>query len=103
LANAVKFAPEYSTVDVACVRRHTDISVTVTDRGPGIDPQRLGQMFRRFARGFHNGPGDPGGVGLGLALVKVVADKHRGTVSVGQQPGETALRLILPLAGAPPP
>jgi CHASE2 domain-containing sensor protein/signal transduction histidine kinase len=98
LSNSIKFSPEGSTVDVHCLCQGSDIAVTVTDSGPGIPPERRSQLFQRFSRGFHHGSFDPGGAGLGLALVKVVADKHRGSISVEQNATGASFRLVLPLA-----
>lgn len=98
LSNSIKFSPEGSTVDIYCARQGSDVGVTVTDHGRGIPPERRSQLFQRFSRGFHHGSLDPGGAGLGLALVKVVADKHRGSISLQQTTDGTSFRLSLPLA-----
>ena len=77
LSNAVKFSPTGSTVDLICALAGANTVVSVLDRGPGVDPERRAELFRRFSRGIHRGT-DPGGAGLGLAFVRVVAEKHRG-------------------------
>jgi CHASE2 domain-containing sensor protein/signal transduction histidine kinase len=90
LGNAVKFSPEGATVDVRIERRGDCWAVTVQDIGPGIAPERQGALFQRFSRGLHAADSDPGGVGLGLAFVQVVAQKHAGAISVESSAGSGA-------------
>lgn len=54
--------------------------VTVTDRGPGVDPEELPELLLRF-----RSPG--GGTGIGLSLVREVAEVHGGRISVRRRPG----------------
>ncbi len=70
--NAVKFAP----ADAPIAIRVDSTSVAVVDRGPGIDEQDLGLLFRRFYRS-PEARGLPGS-GLGLAIVDKVARDHGG-------------------------
>ncbi|MGW8491473.1 sensor histidine kinase [Streptomyces sp. NPDC055886] len=63
--------------------------VWVADRGPGVDPDRLPELMERFSS-----PG--GGTGIGLSLVRRIAEVHRGTLTVRPRPGggaEFVLRL----------
>jgi PAS domain S-box-containing protein len=80
LGNAVKFSPAGGTVALACARSDHICVVSVADYGPGIAPERQAGLFQRFSRGLHSGHHDPGGAGLGLAFVRVVAEKHGGKV-----------------------
>jgi two-component system, OmpR family, sensor kinase len=69
--------------------------VSVTDNGPGFDPNLLPHVFRRFARG------DAGGCGLGLALVDVIVSLHQGRAeAVNRSVGGAEVRVILPLSSA---
>jgi two-component system sensor histidine kinase MprB len=71
--------------------------LTVRDRGPGFDPGELGQVFDRFFRGAH--ARDRPGSGLGLSIVRQVAESHGGTVSADTAEGGGAqVVLRLPLA-----
>jgi two-component system sensor histidine kinase MprB len=74
LDNAAKWSPAGGQVDVA-VR---DGTITVRDRGPGIDEEDLPYVFDRFYRA-RSARGLPGS-GLGLAIVRQVAEAHGGTV-----------------------
>ena len=81
LHNALKWSPADAPVDV-CVGGGT---VSVRDRGPGIDAEDEAHVFDRFYRAA-NARTTPGS-GLGLAIVKQVAEAHRGSASVRSAPG----------------
>jgi PAS domain S-box-containing protein len=100
LSNAVKFSPESNSVELACEHEGTTTVVSVIDHGPGVEPERRAALFRRFSRGLHRGK-DPGGAGLGLAFVRVVAEKHGGAVSAAHEAG-TTFRLSVPLMRGEP-
>lgn len=68
------------------------LQIEITDDGPGIPPEMVGDIFDPFVSGRENG------TGLGLALVsKIVAD-HQGWITVDSVPGRTTFRLSLPVA-----
>lgn len=99
LGNAVKYSPDGATVRLAFDCDAERARVIVEDQGPGIAPERHAELFRKFSRGVHRGDVDPGGAGLGLAFVRVVAEKHGGHVAVGTAAGGgSAFTLSLPLA-----
>lgn len=80
---------------------HRHASFWVTDTGPGVDPALAPSIFERFTRGRSSS--DLSGAGLGLAVVKVVADAHGGVVRLFSQPttGTTfGLELPAPEPGA---
>ena len=68
----------------------------VADRGPGIPPEARAQLFEKFGSVEAQQGGRRKGIGLGLYLVKLVAEGHGGTVSVADRPGGgTVFRLTL--------
>ena len=71
----------------------------VLDRGPGAAPETRDALFDRFRRGQREGAG-PGGSGIGLAIVKAVAEGHGGSVGVEDRPGGGAA-FWMRLAAAP--
>jgi signal transduction histidine kinase len=73
----------------------------VVDRGPGFAPGEESRVFERFYRGADPDAGSHGSLGLGLALVKRIADAHGGRVHAANQPGGGA-RLVLELPLSPP-
>ncbi|MBN8730491.1 MAG: HAMP domain-containing histidine kinase [Acidobacteria bacterium] len=77
------------------------VEITVEDKGGGIAPGELQRIFEPFFRGQGAAQMRLHGTGLGLSLVKRIAEDHRGTVSVeSQRPGGTVFTVRLPAAGA---
>jgi two-component system, OmpR family, sensor kinase len=74
------------------------IRFTVTDDGPGIPEHERERVFERFHRTDTGRTRAGGGAGLGLAIVRAIAEAHRGTVRVGDSPGGrgAAVELVLP-------
>ncbi|MCF6377102.1 ATP-binding protein [Nocardioides KLBMP 9356] len=67
------------TVDVTLVVDGTTVRLTVTDTGPGVPPEQVGEVFRR---GWTTKESTVGGRGVGLALVQVVCERRGGAVTV---------------------
>lgn len=87
---------------IAGASRGGEVSVAVSDRGPGVDPGAREKIFLPFYSS------KPDGVGFGLAIVARIAQMHGGTVAIDQRPGGGAVfTLRLPAArasaGSPPP
>jgi CHASE2 domain-containing sensor protein len=80
LGNSIKFSADRSNISLECLQDRGEVIIRVADEGPGIAPEQQAQLFQRFSRGVHRGESDPGGAGLGLAFVRVVAEKHGGRV-----------------------
>lgn len=100
LVNAVKYAPEASTITVEGHGNGCYVDVVVADQGDGIDAQ---DHSRIFDRGFRvcgqNGNGN--GAGIGLSLVRELVDELGGHISVESSPGfGTAFTFTLPRAPA---
>ena len=72
------------------------VRIAVRDNGSGIHPEDLHHIFKRFYRSRYSQ--DTQGIGLGLSLVKAVAEIHGGTVSVDSRLGEgTTFVLVFPI------
>jgi len=82
LDNAFKYAKDGGRVDVDVVRDDGAVVVRVSDRGPGIDPDERERIFERFVRGRRAGEQRIRGSGIGLSLVKHIAESHGGTIEV---------------------
>ena len=82
LDNAFKYAKDGGRVDVAFERQGEFVLVRVRDQGPGIEPDEQERIFERFVRGRRAGENRVRGSGIGLALVKHIAESHGGTISV---------------------
>ncbi|MGH4016016.1 MAG: ATP-binding protein [Pseudonocardiaceae bacterium] len=71
--------------------RRATVSFWVTDTGPGVRPEDAQEIFERFSRGSTGGARDHRtGAGLGLAIVRAIADAHRGSVRLISAPGHGA-------------
>ncbi len=95
LSNAVEYAKESPTIDVA-VRRSGSVAVLeVRDHGPGIARKDLPQLFQPYSR---LGQKPSGGLGLGLYLAREIVTAHGGTIEAASGPGEgMAITVRLPL------
>jgi PAS domain S-box-containing protein len=81
LSNALKFTPAEGVVIVQLTRQGNQAELRVTDTGQGIEPEILPYIFDRFRQADSSSKRRYGGLGLGLALVKQLAELHGGTVS----------------------
>lgn len=108
VSNAVKYGGEARWVRVGVVGRPegspaTSVAVTVEDRGPGVAADERRRIFEPFYRGRDAVTRQIHGSGLGLNLVKRIAEAHGGTVGVSSEPGKgTTFTLTLPAAPGRP-
>jgi two-component system OmpR family sensor kinase len=87
MENAIKHTPPGTHVEAVVHRANGHVLLTVTDDGPGIPDDLRDRIFERFSRGA----GDRGGsFGLGLSIVRAVAESHHGTVVLGPGTGRGA-------------
>jgi len=84
--NALAYTAEGS-VRIAVKTSSGSVTIAVSDTGPGIAPEHLPRIFERFYRVDRARSRDNGGTGLGLALVRHVAERSGGTVSVDSRVG----------------
>jgi two-component system OmpR family sensor kinase len=72
------------------------VRFVVANDGPPIEPDLLPTLFDRFTRGEASRSREHGTSGLGLAIVRAVAEAHGGEVRVVSEPGRTAFTVELP-------
>lgn len=82
LANAIRYTPPGGNIRLRVERGGGKVSLTVADDGPGIPVAERERVFERFHRGVQPGEDRASGCGLGLTIVKHVAELHHADVSV---------------------
>ncbi|HQP39661.1 MAG TPA: ATP-binding protein, partial [Polyangiaceae bacterium] len=102
--NAVKYAKDGKRVDIQlATRTGRAIEIRVTDYGPGIPPEDHRRVFDRFVRGQSARDRRVRGSGIGLALVKHIAQSHGGDVWVESEEGKGCTFVItIPVRTAAP-
>jgi PAS domain S-box-containing protein len=97
LANAIKYSPDEEPVDVVISVESNDVTVAVTDRGPGIASEAQERIFERFERLEETRTQT--GTGLGLYITRRLARAMGGDVTVSSVPGAGSTFLLrLPVA-----
>ncbi|UVK43120.1 PAS-domain containing protein [Mesorhizobium sp. AR07] len=91
LSNAANYAPEASTITLACRQLAEGVEFSVHDDGPGMPPDLLDSVFRRFEPRANGGRRR--GAGLGLSIVKSFVELHGGSVRIetGKDKGTTVI------------
>jgi PAS domain S-box-containing protein len=103
LANAIRFAPAGSQVDVDWGHSGDDAPwVRVRDHGPGVPASELETIFEAFVQSSRTKDGS-GGTGLGLAICRKIMHAHHGQIIARNHPGGGAVfEIHLPACPAPP-
>jgi heavy metal sensor kinase len=97
LDNAVRYTPSGGRVTASVERRDDGVRVRIADTGIGISPEAAPHVFERFFRADKARSRAEGGFGLGLSIVKWIAESHRGAVEVESRPNAgSAFTVTLP-------
>jgi signal transduction histidine kinase len=81
VGNAIKYSPVGESIDVGITREGGEAVCRVRDNGPGLSPEDQGRLFGRFQRLSAKPTAGEGSTGLGLSIVKRIAELHGGRVS----------------------
>jgi len=109
IGNALKFTSDNGCISVEVSQKEQCACIAVSDTGIGVPQEKLEKIFERFYQVDGSSKRRYGGTGLGLALVKSIAEAHQGTVYAEspvtadpEHPG-TRITVVLPLVNAAPP
>jgi signal transduction histidine kinase len=99
--NAVTFAPKGTPVLITTRddEQHDTVRFTVEDRGVGIEPEQMRNLFQRFDCRDTPGRTRVGGLGMGLAFVRAIAEAHGGAVGASSAEGRTRVWMEVPVSG----
>lgn len=95
--NAVRYAPEGTTVTITARQTEDRVTIAVTDQGLGMPPDALPHIWDRFTRVDPSRSRESGGNGLGLAIVRKAVEAMHGHVAVTSEVGKgSTFSIILP-------
>lgn len=103
VSNALKFTPPGGHIEVSLLRVGAQLEIAVTDNGQGIPESFLPFVFDRFRQADASTTRSHGGLGLGLSIVRQIAELHGGTVwAESDGPGRGSTFVVsLPVGGIP--
>lgn len=103
LDNAIRLAPEGTSVRLELATEGGRARVTVADEGPGFTPEEAERAFVRFYRGGQGRGRSGRGMGLGLSIARWIVEQHDGTIAIDSESGKgAAVHIELPLADDAP-
>lgn len=95
--NALKYGADDQPVKVTVVQEKDGARLAVMDRGPGIAPEHIPHLTRRFYRTDPGRSRASGGTGLGLAIVKHIVERHRAQLEISSIVGKgTTVEVTFP-------
>jgi two-component system, OmpR family, sensor histidine kinase KdpD len=80
--NAAKYSPPGGEITVQSRLEGDELTISVTDQGPGIAPEELNHIFDKFYRGMRPPDHKSGGTGMGLAIARGIVEAHGGSIRV---------------------
>ena len=95
LDNAIKFSPDYGTVEAQIKRESDMISITISNFGEPIPEKSIDKIFNKFYQADESHSAE--GSGIGLAVAKRIIDLHDGKVSVHCENGKISFMVTIPV------
>jgi signal transduction histidine kinase/CheY-like chemotaxis protein len=102
VSNAIKYTPEKGLISIRATCEDGTVTIRIKDSGIGIPPEMLGTIFELFAQTDRALDRSQGGLGIGLTIVKTLAELHQGSVEAlsGGEGHGTEIVLRLPALAA---
>jgi signal transduction histidine kinase len=98
VTNAIAYTPEGGEIRIHTYQQDSTVNIEISDTGEGIDAEHIPHIFDFFYRADKARSTHSGGVGLGLSIVKLIAEAHNGSVSVESALGKgSVFTLTLPV------
>lgn len=95
LSNALKYSPAGAPVFIRCRPERGGVEIAIVDGGSGIGPEALPHIFDRYCRVESTSGAE--GLGLGLAITRMLVEAHHGTISVESELGKgSTFRVWMP-------
>jgi len=82
ISNALKYAPESSTICVTLVQKGDETALSISDEGPGVESNEVDKIFEKFYRSGNEETRNQKGTGLGLYIVRKLVEQHNGIIQV---------------------
>jgi signal transduction histidine kinase len=93
----VRYTPGGGRIEARLAAGEGSLRIEIADSGIGIPPEALPHLFERFYRADPARSRQDGGFGLGLAIVRWIAEAHNGRVEVASRPGAgSTFTVVLP-------
>lgn len=96
LKNAVAYSDAGTDIKIHAFAREGHVTLTFTNRGPTIPPEKLEMLFEKFYRLDESRSTQTGGAGLGLAIAREIVTLHGGAITADSRNGETTFTVTLP-------
>jgi signal transduction histidine kinase len=87
ISNAIKFTKPDGTIRVTVQPDETDVTISVSDDGPGIPPDQHKHIFEKFGQ-TDSGAKQQHSTGIGLAFCRLAVEAHQGKIGVQSEPGK---------------
>ena len=97
LDNAIKFSKENQKINICLRKKDSTYELKIEDNGKGINPENIGEIFKRYHKS--NTEENKNGMGLGLAIAKEIALRHNIEISVESEPNvKTVFTFLIPVS-----
>ena len=100
LDNAAKYTPPGGTIEIRAARHGEHVELRVRDNGRGIARDLLARVFEPFVQDIRTGARTPGGLGLGLAIVRGIVELHGGRIEAHSDGLGQGTEVVVSLPGA---